>query len=229
VVLVSDDNVSEYLVVPYYKNSHIPFVFCGINWSARGYGYPFDNITGILEVAPVTPLMRKVREILPMNKGRLLFLAADTNTAHKNAKYYKRHFAYNGYSMEVKYVANIQEWKAAFLQAQEYDLILLLNNSGISGWDKEEIKQFVTRNNTRLTISFNRWMAPYSMLVYTKIAEEQGRWAGKMALEIMNGDDVSTIPIISNQTWNEYINVSLFHAAGIKPSQSLIENAVSVK
>jgi len=229
VVIVSDDNVSKYLVAPYYKNTSIPFVFCGVNWSAHSYGYPFENTTGILEVAPVTPLMKAVKEILPNNQGRLLFLAANTNTAHKNAKFYKRHFAYNQYQMDVKYVKDSQAWKKAFLQAQEYDLILLLNNSGIASWDKREMMDFVKANNTSLTISFNRWMAPYSMLVFTKIAEEQGEWAAKMALEILNGDEVNTIPIISNQTWNEYINLDLFKAAGIVPPQALLEKAVSVR
>lgn len=229
VVIASDDNVSKYLVVPYYKNSHLPFVFCGINWSARSYGYPFKNTTGIIEVAPVTPLMKAVKEILPNNQGRLLFLAADTNTAHINAKFYKRHFAFNRYQMDVKYVKNAEEWKQAFLQAQEYDLILLLNNSGIKNWKKAEMVEFVQNHNTSLTISFNRWMAPYSMLVFTKIAEEQGEWAAKMALEIIHGDDVDTIPIISNQTWNEYINLKLFQAAGIIPPQSLLEKAVSIR
>jgi len=229
VVIASDDNVSKYLIAPYYKDSKVPFVFCGINWSARSYGYPFNNITGILEVAPVTPLMKAVKEVLPNNRGRLLFLAADTNTAHKNAKYYRRHFSFNGYQMDVKYVKSSDKWKEEFLQAQQYDLILLLNNSGISNWNKREMMNFVRANNTRLTISFNRWMAPYSMLIFTKIAEEQGEWAAKMALEILKGDDVSTIPIISNQTWNEYINLELFHAAGVIPPQSILEKAVSIR
>lgn len=50
VVIASDDNASKYLIVPYYKGSKLPFVFCGVNGDAEVYGFPYRNITGIVEV-----------------------------------------------------------------------------------------------------------------------------------------------------------------------------------
>ena len=49
VVIAGDDNASKYLVVPYYKDASLPFIFCGVNWDATGYGFPFKNVTGMLE------------------------------------------------------------------------------------------------------------------------------------------------------------------------------------
>ena len=46
VVIASDDNASKYLIMPYYKNADIPFVFCGINWDEKSYGYPYKKATG---------------------------------------------------------------------------------------------------------------------------------------------------------------------------------------
>ena len=56
VVIACDDNASKYLVVPHLKGSAVPVVFCGVNWTVEPYGYPFPNVTGMIEVAPVRPL-----------------------------------------------------------------------------------------------------------------------------------------------------------------------------
>jgi hypothetical protein len=50
VVIASDDNASKYLIVPYYKDGTLPFVFCGVNWDAGVYGFPCRNVTGMVEV-----------------------------------------------------------------------------------------------------------------------------------------------------------------------------------
>jgi len=80
VVIASDDNVSKYLVTPYYKNSHIPFVFCGINWTAEEYDYPFKNTTGIIEVDPVQPLIETIKSDWTIKFGTIFILNANTNS-----------------------------------------------------------------------------------------------------------------------------------------------------
>ena len=53
VVIAADDNASKFLIKPYYKDAELPFVFCGVNWDAKVYGYPYKNVTGMVEVAPI--------------------------------------------------------------------------------------------------------------------------------------------------------------------------------
>ena len=52
VVITADDNAAKYLIQPYFKDSATPFVFCGVNWTAEEYGFPYSNVTGIVEVVP---------------------------------------------------------------------------------------------------------------------------------------------------------------------------------
>ena len=40
IVLAADDAASKYLVMPYYKDADLPFVFIGVNWDVKQYGYP---------------------------------------------------------------------------------------------------------------------------------------------------------------------------------------------
>ena len=52
VVIASDDPAAKYIIVPFYKDAALPFVFCGVNWDAGIYGFPFKNTTGMVEVSP---------------------------------------------------------------------------------------------------------------------------------------------------------------------------------
>ena len=47
VVIASDDNASKYLIMNYFKDADLPFVFCGVNYNADDYGFPYSNVTGM--------------------------------------------------------------------------------------------------------------------------------------------------------------------------------------
>ncbi len=50
-VIISDDPAFKYLLMPYYRDAALPFVFCGINWDASIYGAPYNNTAGMIEVS----------------------------------------------------------------------------------------------------------------------------------------------------------------------------------
>jgi len=51
IIITSDDNAAKYIIAPHFKNSDIPIVFSGVNWTVEEYGFPLANVTGIVEVA----------------------------------------------------------------------------------------------------------------------------------------------------------------------------------
>jgi ABC-type uncharacterized transport system substrate-binding protein len=57
VVIVSDDNAAKYVVKEYYRDADTPFVFSGVNWTVKEYGFPYSNVTGIIEVAPLEAML----------------------------------------------------------------------------------------------------------------------------------------------------------------------------
>lgn len=83
IVITSDDNAAKYLIQPYFKDHEIPFVFCGINWTAAEYGFPYSNVTGMVEVAPIFPLLEKVQDLVPGAK-KAIYIGANTLTEEKN-------------------------------------------------------------------------------------------------------------------------------------------------
>jgi ABC-type uncharacterized transport system substrate-binding protein len=220
VVIVADDNASKYLVMPYYRDADIPFVFCGINWSIEEYGYPYRNTTGMVEVAPIRPLLKQIRRVLPA--ARLgLFLSASVTTEYKDYNYYKEVLAREGVSLFARLVSTMDEWERAYLQAQRYDFIILGNNAGISDWDKQRAAHFALKNAGKLAVSTYDWMMPYVAFALTKVPEEQGEWAAKVALGIIDGLAPGDVPIIPNRRWEAWVNPLIVQKLDIVLPESL--------
>ncbi len=91
VVITSDDNAFKYLIMPYYTNATLPFVFCGINWDLSAYeGAPYTNTAGIFEVVPIESLVDTLKEY--GNGTRIGYLSIDRLTMHKDVDHYETLF-----------------------------------------------------------------------------------------------------------------------------------------
>lgn len=226
VVILADDNAVKYLLQPYFKNSAVPFVFCGVNWDASPYGLPYKNTTGMLEVALTTQLLEKLGDY---SKGkRVGFLTVDTETERIEQKAYheqlKLKFA------EERFVKTFAEFKAAFQEMQgRVDILLLGNYAGIPDWNEAEAKAFVEANTRIPSGAMYDFMMPFAMLGLTKIAEEQGIWAGKATLQILKGTPPSSIPIARNKEGQIMLNVKLASKGNVVFKPELVRNAVVLK
>jgi ABC-type uncharacterized transport system substrate-binding protein len=72
-------------------------------------------------------------------------------------------------------------------------------------------------------------MMPYVMLGYTKIAEEQGAFGGKAALDILKGAAPASIPVTANKQAKVFINPRLAASAGIVFKPELVRSAQVAK
>ncbi len=226
VVIASDDNASKYLIVPYYKKKKLPFVFCGLNWDASIYGFPTDNVTGILEVEFIIGLIEYMKDHA---KGkRIGFISYDILSERKSAHNYKEILKVP-LEKEV-YVKTVDEWKKKFLSLQErVDMIIISNMAGIKNWNDDEMKEWTLKNTKIPTGTTNDWMMKYSLIGLTKIPEEQGEWAAKTALKIIAGMDPKKIAIARNKDGKLYINRSLADKLNIKFSEPMLQSAIKVK
>ncbi|MBF0357233.1 MAG: hypothetical protein HQL70_01425 [Magnetococcales bacterium] len=227
-IIASDDNASRYFVKPYLKNSKIPVVFCGINWGIEEYGYPYDNATGMVEIAPVTAILEEIKRTIN-SPSRGLYLSVDVPTEHIDYFWYKKTFARNRVTVDSHFVKTLAEWKAGYLTGQRYDFIIIGNNGGIKNWNKKQAEDFAYKNAKKLTVTNYDWMMPYTMLAETKIPDEQGEWAGMVALEILDGMHPSDIPIVPNRRWSFFVNHKLLEKAGIQLKQDFLINAIRIQ
>jgi hypothetical protein len=220
VVTASDDAASQYLIAPYYKDADLPFVFCGLNWDASVYGFPFSNVTGMVEVSPIPQIVRLLKGYA--RGDRLGYLTEDTPTKRKELEYHQKLF---GITYDRVYLANdFAEWKEAFLAAQdEVDMLVILGVAKLTDFDDDEAKALAEAKTKIPSGTDFAWLMHVSMLGVGKLPEEQGRWAALAALKILDGTPPSRIPLAHNKEGKLYFNRKIAARLGITEFPPLAE------
>lgn len=211
-VIASDDNASKYLIEPYYKNSSLPIVFCGVNWDAGSYGYPYKNATGMEEISLIKPLPEQLAQY---TEGRRLgILSGDVLSDRKNVTNYTKKVGI--VFDKIVYVKDIEQWKKAFLALQtEVDMLIIENSKSITGWDNNTMHQFILQQTKIPTGTTQKRMIPYVLLGFLQVPQEQGQYAAKTALRILAGEPADSISIVNNQQVNTTVNIDLAEQLGI--------------
>ena len=226
VVIASDDNAFNYVIMPYYRDADLPVVFCGINWDVSIYGGPYKNTAGMIEVSLTSQLLSYLNEYSKGN--RIGYLSADTETERKNALYYHKLFNIN--FAKIYFVKTQEEWKEAFLKLQnEVDIFIFENNAGINNWSDGDAEAFAL-NNTKIPVgTTNSWTMQSSLIGMTKIPEEQGEWSAQTALRILDGTSPSDIPIVTNRKGMLYVNLKIAEKLGAIIKPELLKNAQIIR
>jgi ABC-type uncharacterized transport system substrate-binding protein len=229
VVIACDDNASEYLVVPHLINTKVPVIFCGVNWSVDTYGYPYANVTGMIEVAPIQSLVKQASSLV--DKPRTLgFISADVPTQHKEKQRLQTIAADEGLAFKYWLVDSYENWKKTFIEAQNSSDILLLGNpAGINDWDTQDSKNFIPQNTRKLTASFGNAMSRHAVFAMVNTPVEQGEWSAELAKLILAGESPANLPITSNRRWQTIANPSLAKKIGIKLAERILQNAEIVE
>jgi len=216
-------NAAKYLIATYYKDSALPFVFCGINWDASKYGFPSKNVTGMIEVQLIDQL---VAYMAPYAKGnRIGSLRGNTMTNQVEAGYVERQL---GTTIKTYFVNDIAEWEQKFVQLQgEVDMILLgdIDTIELKGKSKEDVEQFIYENTTIPTGHWDAWFRKNALITLATIPQEQGEYAASAALEILGGKSPADIPLVKNKKARIYLNMKLAKKLGIIFPMDLIESA----
>lgn len=225
IVVTSDDNAAMYLIAPYYKNSELPFVFCGVNYSADQYGFPTDNITGMVEISPTLLVLKSLK---PYAQGeRVGYLGTNVLTGRKDVEWLLAQPGIN--LVSTRLVDTFEEWKTAYLKLQEsVDMLLMINPVSVRGWNHEEAVKFVLAETKIPSGTTLVHAIPYVLLGHVRSAEEQGWWSGKAALKILKGIPPSQIPVAKNQSSSYYLNMVLAKKLKIQITMQDFEDATFV-
>ena len=215
-IIASDDDAVKYLVVPHFKGKEIPVVFCGVNWSAEQYGLPAPNITGMLEVLPLHENLQQVKKLNP--EARKMLILSENSTSEQNNKVLlDTLFRSAGFEPEYTLVNEFADWKTVFIAAnQNFDLIYLPTNGSIKNWDKAEAIETISQNIKVPIVTCDDFMMPYCVFGMTKVPTEQGEWAAKTALEVLNGKSIREIPLTRNIQTKVFFNQDLAVKIGFK-------------
>ncbi len=207
VVIVSDNIASKYLLAEHFGSSKIPFVFCGANPAVESLKQPHPNATGMIELPPIQPVFDLARKtVIPLKKGA--YLGADTEAERTHLLRYQETGKKYDVTVDGFFATTGKGWIENLKAAQAYDFIVLGSREGIDRWEPTTMIFASQKYSTKLTLTNNQWMMLYALIGFTKIPEEQGAWAGRVAKEILNGASPKDIPLTSNRKFAVFINPS---------------------
>lgn len=222
VVITSDDDAAKYLIVPNYKDADLPFVFCGINGDASPYGFPYKNVTGMVEVELIHIIIEHLKKYA---KGeRIGTLTMEGVSGRKIVQNYTDILKIP--VVQSYFAKNSDEWKEDFLKLQtEVDMLIVLNYMITADWDMQAATDFVAQNTRIPTGATFPWVMPFALLGITSIPEEQGLWSAQTALKILDGTKPADIAVTENKEWKLFINMRIADKLGVKFSTALLKTA----
>ena len=225
-VIASDDDAVKYIVAPHYRSGPVPAVFCGVNWSARQYGLPTPNVTGMVEVVPIEDTLRELRRVRP-GVRRLRVLTEDSLSERSSRELVGPRYQRLGFEADFVFVGDFEAWKSAFVAAQsQADVVYLPTNGAIRGWDARVAIEWVRSHIRKPVVSCDDFMMPDAVFGLTKAPREQGEWAARTALEILHGKKPGEIPVTENRQTRCLVNLVLAARIGFQAPAGLDCSAV---
>jgi ABC-type uncharacterized transport system substrate-binding protein len=181
---------------------------------------PYRNVTGMVEVSPIPQLVGLLRS--HARGPRLGYLTENTETKRKELEYHERLFGIR-YD-RVYLVDSFAQWREAFLKAQdEVDALVILGVAKLTDWDDTEAVRLAETATRIPTGTDFEWLMHVAMLGVAKSPEEQGRWAAKAALKILDGVAPSQIPLAYNEEGKLLFNARIGAQVGVTDPPRLAE------
>lgn len=215
VLLFSDDNAVKYVLQPFFKDANIPAAFCGLNETGKPYGLPYQNATGMIEVAGYFQLIHKLIQLNSYTQ-KIAYLSG-ASLSEKKAMSSFRNLAQTLDIETVFYKSRSEkEWRKQFKKLNadpSVDFIVMGGGQTFPEWNHDKNITFVKQETKKITVGLIPSMLPYAVLGTTKSPEEQGRWAALVAIELLKGTPASEIPIIPShkiQYWYHPTMINLF-------------------
>lgn len=225
VVVATNDNAQELFVVPYLKNKvPTPVIFAGVNDDADKYGFPADNVTGVLEKKHYRESISFAQLIDPGIK-KIGIIYPDNLSQRKNIEQITREQAsYAAEVSEIVKVTTVDELKAAILDlSAKIDAYLIFNPVGIQDQagkavSEKDLYKIILNMVQKPTLAVNDWEIEAGVLCgVIKINSEQAALAVEIIDKIFAGQAVKDIPFSENKNGLRYINIATLKKLGLKP------------
>ena len=236
-VIAVDDNAQAMFVVPYLKDKvPIPIMFCGVNGKPELYGYPTQNISGILErfhleesIALSRQLAGDIETFAFMVKdGPVAGLISDQLEVEKHQL-----------SAQMVKFLTPKTMEEALEMAEnvrgEADLLFLVSLWGMTGSDGKKVReedaipQLVEafgQPTTAISASVVRGGALSAVITN---AREHGERVANMLLQSMRGVPIAQLPVSRNHHGKRMINVSTMRQLNITPEPIVLRGVELVR
>jgi ABC-type uncharacterized transport system substrate-binding protein len=222
-VLAADDHAQAMFVVPYLSGKvETPVVFLGVNDDASRYGFPSENVTGILEVKHVGESLALAQILVP-SLQRVDVLYKDNRSNRMNVAQMRKKEA--SYSVKVVQYLSPETFTEALdivlSPEREADAFFTFNLTGLTDEDGRpmeaaEIVRLLSQATRKPLIGADYYEVESGALCgVVKTGQEQGETAARMVLDLFGGGKIGEMPITRNSNGQRAINVTTAERLGI--------------
>lgn len=230
-VIAVDDNAQAMFVVPYLKDKvDTPVIFCGVNAVPEKYGYPANNVSGVLERGHIKESIAFIKELTP-EASRISYMARESPTGRAVLEQAERESSTYLMESTAYYLpATLEEAVRMAKEAREIsDVMFLATMQGVvdgagNPFSEKVVIPQISNAYGKPIITDNAYDMKYGMLGAVAVSgKEQGVKAAKMIQKTLRGVSVKSLPITRNNQGHRLLNVSALKSLGITPrSESLL-------
>lgn len=223
VVIAVDDDAQRYFVQPYVGKSPIQFVFCGVNAESETYGYPADNVTGILERTYPAQALELLKKIMP-DVATSVALSDESSTSNLVMQRLKGRATDGSFPIQLVGFEQLSTFSQWVTTVKNYEKSVGIDSFLIpiidtikQDWDQQnmspaEMMMWTTDNVTKPIVGLWPSVTDHGALCAVVVdPKEHGKVAALMAKKILSGQKAGQIPMVTNQ--DGYVIVNLKTAA----------------
>jgi len=236
-VITADDDAQAMFVVPYLKDKvRTPIIFNGVNAAASKYGFPTDNISGVLERAHVRESLAFAKQLLPSIQTACFLtnnvpagLALRTQMEEEKETYPAKVNAFHLVKSQGELEALSKSLRAGC------DTLVIDSLEGIldtksKPMNNREALKVLTGIYSGPILGGNRYQVEQgAWAAVVKTGQEQGETSAEMLLQAMRGTPVAKIPVVRNNKGQRIINVTALESHGITPRPIVLRGATLVR
>jgi ABC-type uncharacterized transport system substrate-binding protein len=233
-VIVSDDNAQELFAKSYAgKEGAPPFVVCGVNSDPEKYGYPADNVTGVLERYMFVQTLELLLEI-KSDVTSLAILTDNSESTNGHIEYMK---SLQSPIPDTTYIMvdSFNDWRNfVFDLPNVADVVAITSYSTLSQHGSSEnmnpldVVDWTITFNTVPTITFSEYSLTSGLAFcgVIQFGSDQGEAAASIAKQILfEGKTCSEIPLQALEEASRAVNLAAAKRFGIDVPDSVVASA----
>ena len=247
-VFINDDNALTYVAVPWsitHESSTLPFVFAGINSDPTRFKsvidsaeHPGHNITGALEVFPISQGMALMKRLIPGAKTAILIADSSESSNSIVEQIKKDSVNYPNTGIKIKEIIQAKtfaDWQKIIKDHQgNTDVLGIFSYHQLTGEDGKvvpaaDVVQWTIKNNKIPEIGFLLFHAEDGFFAATGVSPyKTGMYVGETMADIFKGKNPGDIPIIDPKKIDIAFNSARAKALSIKIPIDILSLATKI-
>jgi ABC-type uncharacterized transport system substrate-binding protein len=235
-VIAADDD-AQIFVTQRYANKTPWFVFCGVNGDPADYNLPAANVTGIIERPFFTESLSYLKQVLRYSSRGIkkAVVISDTGATSLGAVSHMRSAAKDTDFKMLGYylISDFPRWQKRINQYNAEDTAICIytyhtikSPGAAVSMDPQQVLQWTADNCIVPTVGFLDFAIEGGLLCgVTESGDEHGYEAACMALDLLNGKDIRSLPVKQAVKGLKMINLKTAEKLGISVPEDVIKSA----